>query len=403
MTAPSPSVSLAVPLAVLAIGQLIAWGVAGLPVIAAPEIGADLGLDLPAVFAGTTAFYIAMGLCAPLLEGPFNRFGPRALLIAGTIATAPAFVALGFCEGPVGYFGAWIAIGACGSATMTTATYILLNSIAGRRARSAIGALMLVTGLSGTVFVPLGSWLVDTVGWRGTCTAYACILLLVTLPMYLFLLPAGPGGARGPAAAETGAAPEAAPSRATFALVVAAIVLNAFVTYGFASILLELLKHVGLPEAEAVSWTAALGVLQVGARAVDFAGGGRWDGITTAIIAGVVLPASMLLLLAGGSAHWSIVGFVLLYGLASGALAVARATIPLVFYDKRAYVRAVSRIALPLNVISALSPPILAGFMTWGGTALLLTFATSLSLCALVLLVILAGRRPVQTAAQPGA
>ena len=140
-------------------------------------------------------------------------------------------------------FGAWIAIGACGSATMTTATYILLNSIAGRRARSAIGALMLVTGLSGTVFVPLGSWLVDVVGWRGTCTAYACILLLVTLPMYLFLLPTGPGSARGAAAAETGAAPEAAPSRATFALVVAAIVLNAFVTYGFASILLELLNQ----------------------------------------------------------------------------------------------------------------------------------------------------------------
>jgi len=46
----------------------------------------------------------------------------------------------------------------------------------------------------------------------------------------------------------------------------------------------------------------------------------------------------------------------LLYGLGSGALAVARATIPLVFYDNVEFAKATSRIAMPLNLISAASP-----------------------------------------------
>ena len=67
-----------------------------------------------------------------------------------------------------------------------------------------------------------------------------------------------------------------------------------------------------------------------------------------------------------------IAAFILLYGLGSGALAVARATIPLVFYDNVEFTRATSRIAMPLNIISAASPPILVGLLVnFGSNALL--------------------------------
>ena len=122
-------------------------------------------------------------------------------------------------------------------------------------------------------------------------------------------------------------------------MLIVTVALYAFITFGLSSVFVELLKARGLSAEEAIAFGSSLGVIQVSARAIDFIGGDRWDGITTGLIAGSLLPVSMLVLLAGGGVHWSIVSFILIYGLGSGALAVARATMPLVFYDKAAFAR----------------------------------------------------------------
>jgi hypothetical protein len=175
---------------------------------------------------------------------------------------------------------------------------------------------------------------------------------------------------------------------------VAAVAMNAFVTFGFSAVLIELLKAEGLSATEAVTFGSLLGVIQVSARGLDFLGGERWDGITTGLCAGLVLPAAMLLLLTGGGSHWMIAAFILLYGLGSGALAVARATIPLVFYDKAEFARASSHIALPLNLLSAASPPLLVGLLTNFGSTVLLGFAMLCSFGAVLILFWLSRRRP---------
>jgi hypothetical protein len=102
----------------------------------------------------------------------------------------------------------------------------------------------------------------------------------------------------------------------------------------------------------------------------------------------------MAVLIVGAGATWSVSAFILLYGLGSGALAVARATIPLVFYDRAAYAKASSHIALPLNVISAMSPPILAALLTNFGSDAVLWLAILCSCGALAILFILSRRRP---------
>jgi hypothetical protein len=199
-----------------------------------------------------------------------------------------------------------------------------------------------------------------------------------------------------PTGTETAAvdAPPAAKAGGTFWLVVGAIALNAFITYGFSAILIELLKAEGLRPAEAVAFGSALGIIQVSARGIDFLGGGRWDGIATGLFAGIALPVAMAVLIMGAGAYWSVAAFILLYGLGSGALAVARATIPLVFYDKAAYAKTSSHIALPLNVMSAVSPPSLAALLTHFGSIAVLSLAIFCSCSALVILFILSRRRP---------
>lgn len=384
-------------LLVLAITQLIAWGTIGLPAIVGRDLAADLGMSLPAVFGGTSVLYVTMGLCAPWLARAFARHGARKVMMVGTVLTVPGFVLLSVAREPVLYFAAWTIFGVAGSATLSTGAYIMLNEIAGRQAKSAIGALMLVTGLSSSIFWPTTSFLSGHLGWRGTCVVYAAMLILVSLPLYAFAAP------RRIVAKDEGAAPAkraevARIARSTFGLVVSAITLNAFVNFGLNAVFIELLRAEGLAPAQAIAFGSMLGVIQVSARGLDFLGGGRWDGITTGLVAGTALPVAMLLLMLSEGATWAVAVFILLYGAGSGAMAVARATIPLVFYDQAEFTKAMSMIALPLNLASAISPPLLAGLLTQFGSrgVLGLTFVFS---CATVLILVLLGRRRPQIAA----
>jgi predicted MFS family arabinose efflux permease len=380
-------------LIVLAIGQVIGWGTVGLLSVVGRQVAADLQMDISAVFGGSSIFYVLMGLWAPILAKPFMHFGARRVMIAGTIIGAPGFILLSLAHGPILYFTAWVLLGTAGSATLATAAYIMLNEIAGRDAKRGIGAMMLVTGLASSIFWPTTSFLSDAVGWRGTCLVY-CGMLLLCLPLYYFGLPrrAEPAGEAIFAAQPAGASPIV--HRSTFLLILAALALNAFVAFGFSAVLIELLKVEGLSPTQAVTFGSMLGVIQVSARGLDFLGGGRWDGITTGLFAGSAIPVAMLLLMVGGGSHWMIAVFILLYGMGSGAFAVARATIPLVFYDQAEFTKATSRLALPLNLISAASPPVLVALLTQYGSNALLGLAMLCSCGALLILLWLRKLRP---------
>jgi len=384
-------------LLVLAITQLIGWGTIGLPAVIGRDLAADLGLSLPAVFAGSSVLYVTMGLCAPWLAKAFARHGARKVMMAGTVVAVPGYIVLYFAREPMLYFAAWVILGMGGSATLSTGAYIMLNEVAGRQAKNAIGALMLVTGLSSSIFWPTTSFLSDHLGWRGTCLIYAALLVLVSLPLYAFGAPrrniVKDDGGEAAQPADVPVIP-----KGTFNLVVIAITLNAFVNFGLGAVLIELLRAEGLAPAQAIAFGSMLGVIQVSARGLDFLGGGRWDGITTGLVAGTALPVAMLLLMLSEGATWAVAVFILLYGAGSGAMAVARATIPLVFYDQAEFAKAMSMIALPLNFASAISPPLLAALLTQFGSrgALGLTFVFS---CATVLILVLLGRRRPQVVA----
>ncbi|MCJ9729722.1 MFS transporter, partial [Bradyrhizobium sp. PRIMUS42] len=224
-------------LLVLAITQLVGWGTIGLPAIVGRDLAADLGMSLPAVFAGTSVLYVSMGLCAPWLAKSFARHGAQTVMMVGTVVTVPGFILLSLAREPMLYFAAWIVLGIAGSATLSTGAYIMLNEIAGRQAKNAIGALMLVTGLSSSIFWPTTSFLSGHLGWRGTCLVYAAMMLLVSLPLYALAPRRKIAGndAGGPVKSP----PPPAIPRSTFGLVVAAITLNAFVNFGISAIMIE--------------------------------------------------------------------------------------------------------------------------------------------------------------------
>ena len=94
-------------LIVLAITQVIGWGTVILPAIICRQIAADLGMDVPAVFAGSSTLYLVMGLCAPVLARAFIRFGARRVMMIGAITAAAGFVVLAASRGSGLYFVSW--------------------------------------------------------------------------------------------------------------------------------------------------------------------------------------------------------------------------------------------------------------------------------------------------------
>ena len=344
---------------VLAVTQVIGWGTISLPAVIGERLARDIGLSLPAVFAGSTTMLVVTGIAALLLSNAFVRYGARIVMAAGSVVAAAGFVLLANASGPVLYFLAWVILGISGAATLSTASYVFLNEMAGAAAKRPISALLLVTGLSSSIFWPITAALTGAWGWRPTMLIYAALAVFVCFPLYVFALPARHTLQSGRPAASARDGPAVAPGKTVFLLLASAVTINGFVSWGFSSIVIQLLKTMGTGDARAIQLGSMLGVMQVTRGALDYVGGTRRDGLTSGLIAAVVLPVSFLLLMFGGPADYAVLGFLALYGMANGIMTVARATIPLVFYDQADYARAASRIAFPQSLLSAAAPPIL--------------------------------------------
>lgn len=369
-------------LALLAATQLFGWGSVNILPVLASRIAGDLSVSLPTVFLGSSAMFVSMGLAAPVAGRGFRRFGAQRVMAAGAAALGCGILAVAAAQTATVFLAAWVLTGAAGALFLTTSAFAYIAEFAPDRARGMIGSLMLVTGLAGSIFWPVTGFLEHLAGWRGALILYGAGLLLIVAPLCLLTLPATapshgvaetPSGRRG-----TGGA--------VFWLIVTAITLNSFVTFGVEAVGIELFRGMGADLAQAVAIASLLGVVKAGGRLIDLAGGRRWDGLSTARVAGAMIPAGIAVLALGGIGPVPLVAWLALYGLGSGAFAVARATMPLVFHDKADYAVAMSAIALPMNLINALAPPGLAALMSAAGPRPVFGLLGCLSAAALLAL-----------------
>lgn len=365
---------------VLSLTQILGWGAVGVLPVLAPRIADELGMPLPTVFLGTSVMFVAMGLCAPLAGRGFRRWGARRMMALGALGIGVGLGLLALASGPLVFLIAWGVTGVAGAMFLTTAAYAWLAGHAGSGARNLIGLLMLVTALAGSVFWPVTAFLDQHLGWRGAVLTYAAAMLLLVAPLVAF----GLHDTQGPRKVRPEGAPP--PDRRIFALIVLAVALNSFVTFGIESVGIELFRAMGADTVLAVGIASTLGVFKLGGRLVDLAGGRRWDGLSTALVSGALIPAGLLTVGLAGPGWAGLGGYLCLFGIGSGAFAVARATMPLVFFAPDDYASAMAAIALPMNLINALSPPLLAALLVRGGPGAVLGTLGAISLVALATL-----------------
>src|SRR3974390_1068545 len=203
---------------VLAVTQVIGWGTISLPAVIGDQLSRDIGLSLPLVFAGSTTMLVVTGIAALPLSSAFVAHGARIVMAAGSVVAGFGFLLLAYASGPIAYFVSWVILGISGAATLSTASYVFLNEMAGAAAKRPISALMLVTGLSSSIFWPITAALTATWGWRPTMLIYAGLMVLVCFPLYLFGLPARHTLAADRAAGTRPARPTMVPGKTVFLL-----------------------------------------------------------------------------------------------------------------------------------------------------------------------------------------
>ncbi len=362
----------------LGVVQILTWGSTYyLLAILAEPIASGTGWSRATVAAGLSVALLASGLVAVRVGRLVRKYGGRPVLAGAVLLIVAGLSILSASSTRAVYFAAWLVIGIGMGGALYDAAFATLGRLFGEGARRAITILTLWGGFASTVCWPLSAVLVESVGWRGACLAYAATHIVVTLPLTLYGLPReapAEGSPRGGAPGEGDT-----PRDLRFWLLATAAIAIAAVTSAWSVHLVTILQAQGLALAAAVGAAALIGPAQVGARLGEMALGDRHHPAWTGMVSTALVSAGLVGLLFDAPAGIALVA----YGAGNGLWSIARGTMPLALFGHDAYPLVIGRIARPALITAAAAPVILAWVMERYGTNAALAGLVAASLVAL--------------------
>jgi MFS family permease len=340
----------------LGLGQILAWGTSFyFPAVFAEPIVAETGWSLGYVVAGTSLGLLVAGLISPQVGRIIDQRGGRPVLFASSLCYAAGLAGIGISPALPVYLAAWVLIGIGMGTGLYDAVFAALGRMYGREARTPITNLTLFGGFASTVCWPLSAFMIEHVGWRAACFAYAGLHLFLVLPLQMAVVRAAP--AAGPAAARGQSDhKETQPVRnemLIFALLAAILSIAAGIGSVVVVHLLIFLQARGLDFAVAVSLGTLFGPAQVGARVIERLFGSHYHPVWT-MIASCTSMAVGLAMLYGAVPALLLV--ILLYGAGYGISWIGRGTLPLALFGPIRFPRLMGKLAFPSLIIQALAP-----------------------------------------------
>jgi len=375
----------------LGVAQILAWGMSYyLIAVFAKPIDADTGWGLTWVVGGISVGFLVSGLVSPRIGRLIDRFGGRPILAASAPLLALGLAILAFAPNIAVYVAGWCVLGLAMGAGLYDPAFATLGRIYGEQARSAITLLTLYGGFASTVCWPLSAFMIERIGWRGACLAYAAIALFIILPLYAFALPRETETP--PAKAATKGGTIAPRMRLAFWLV-AANLTGASILMTIVSIhMITLLQARRVELAVAVALGALIGPAQVGARIVEAALGRNFHPVWTMIASNILAAAGLGLMF--GDPSLAAAGLIL-YGSGAGIRSIARGTVPLAIFGREGYPTLMGKLAMPSLIAQAASPSLGALLLQHGGADVTLwVLAIGAGLTILLALPLLAFRSP---------
>lgn len=356
-TTTSHLVAAVLPLALI---QIIAWGTVyfSFPLFL-QAINDELGWSRNQIAAGMTLGLGVAALVQLTLGRLVQRWSATRVIGAGCLLGMAAMGWLSLTHSLAGYYLGWIVLGA----TMALAFFepafaALLERVPGRF-EVAVALLVMLSGLAGAVFLPLGHLLVDSFGWRKALQVFAlCLCAAGALALSLDRRQKCPAPHRPVPTAieEQQGVRSSAVWELRFGALALGFAMNTCVVTALAIHLYGLLLERGIGSHVALYATAAIGPAQILGRLVQMLLARRLPGPQMAYAAFAALLAG-LLMLQGAQLHpvmlWSAV---LCVGAGSGTITTLRGTLLVLLFRRESYARAAGMLAAPGSLFRAAAP-----------------------------------------------
>ncbi len=395
----------------LSLAQLISWGsvfylfalVMG-PVEQALGVGrvqSSLAFSLCLLTDGLLAFWVGR-----LIDRGFER----AVMTTGSVLLALGLALHARVTSLTGFYTVWILLGVGMAMTLYQPVFAVVTRRFPQDFRRAIITMTFLGGLASTVFIPLTSWLISTMGWRGAVGVLAALNLLVCAPLHYFWLRGAPKKVafdthNTRADAEicpssvsdqaAGLAPESTPpsrhasipaarsdtttatpvkppatslsahlTSAPYLLIGLSIALMTVATAALPSHMVTLLREYGLDERWVIAVPAGIGLLQVFGRLLLYFFEHRFDVHVANLLIPCLMPLGLSMLLV---APWVatpqsqamllfLAAFVLLWGMGNGMLTIVKGT-AMAQYVSREHVASLNgALGFPLALVRAAAP-----------------------------------------------
>ena len=363
---------------VLGAGMILSWGSSFyLVAVLASPIAADTGWPLSWIVGALSIGFVTSGLVSPRVGEVIERRGGRPVLAAGAVFMALGLFGLTLAPSLPFYVLAWIVLGVGMGAGLYGPAMATLGWLYGADARHSITVLTLLGGLASTACWPVGAYLVETIGWRGTCASFAFLDLVVLLPLYLFGIPREPQEAAGSSSHIETAAPDAdrhdllSPERRRIllTLVTTSLTLSSGIVSAVGVHRLTVLQARGIAVGAAVALGTLVGPSQGAARVLEMLIGTRFHPVWTMIASSTLGMAGLALLF--GDVRFAAIGLVT-YGGGVGLASIVRGTLPLALFGPEGYATIMGRLGRPILIAFAAAPFVASViFDQFGATSLL--------------------------------
>ncbi|MEZ5853624.1 MAG: MFS transporter [Hyphomicrobiaceae bacterium] len=306
--------------------QIIGWGTtfSSLPIFGSP-IAHDLGMAREWAFAGITVTLLVGALVAPRIGRRIDRAGARTVMVVGSVVAALALAVMSQSWNLYSYLAGWVVLGLATPMMLMNAAMPGLVQVVGANARQAITSLMLLSGLTSTIFLPINAWLFAKVGWQHAYLIFAGVHLLICAPLHWFALKPPPPGAQAVTSARANRRafpPEGVllPEHHKRAFVLLAVwtCSEGLITWGLNLQIIDILKASGLTVVEAIGVWAFVGPCQSLARFAELMSGGRHSILTSMLGAAVFTSLSFVVLLPFGISVPTAVAFCIAMGVGHG-------------------------------------------------------------------------------------
>jgi MFS family permease len=237
-----------------------------------------------------------------------------------------------FIDSLAGFYAVWLGLGLGMSATLYAPVFAVVTRRFPNDFRRAIIIMTFLGGLASTVFIPLSSWLIQSLGWRHALWVLALFQWLICWPLHAWLLQ---GAAQKKPLLKASENTDLATKpvsikvhlkRAPFWLLAGFMLMTAIVSSALPAHMVSLLEEAHLSPAWVIAIPASIGAIQVLGRFLLFVFEKHLDVHAANKWIPCLVPLGLVFLVAGGLAPWAALLFVTFYGLGNGLNTIVKGT-----------------------------------------------------------------------------